>query len=98
MHNDLREVQGMAGWKRSIKNMKFGKHFQPNLGSCTWVVFLFDLGKGLGNKPTCNVLQGIIGGVRAAKEGHQVIMTPTSHCYFDYRQSLRSVIFHPHQL
>ena len=34
-------------------------------------------------------LQGITGGVRAAKEGHQVIMTPTSHCYFDYRQSLR---------
>jgi hypothetical protein len=34
-------------------------------------------------------MQGITGGVRAAKEGHQVIMTPTSHCYFDYRQSLR---------
>ena len=33
--------------------------------------------------------QGITGGVRAAKQGHQVIMTPTSHCYFDYRQSLR---------
>ena len=35
------------------------------------------------------VVQGITGGVRAAKQGHKVIMTPTSHCYFDYRQSLR---------
>ena len=34
-------------------------------------------------------LQGITGGVRAARGGHDVIMTPTSHCYFDYKQSLR---------
>ncbi|KAK9837633.1 hypothetical protein WJX74_001756 [Apatococcus lobatus] len=34
--------------------------------------------------------RGILGGIRAAQEGHQVIMTPTSNCYFDYRQSLRS--------
>ncbi|MBQ8047531.1 MAG: beta-N-acetylhexosaminidase [Prevotella sp.] len=26
-------------------------------------------------------------GVRAAREGHDVIMSPTSHCYFDYLQS-----------
>ncbi len=25
--------------------------------------------------------------VEAAKSGHNVIMTPTSHCYFDYYQS-----------
>ena len=35
------------------------------------------------------ILQGITGGVRAARGGHDVIMTPTSHCYFDYKQSLR---------
>ena len=35
------------------------------------------------------LLQGILGGIRAAQEGHPVIMTPTSNCYFDYRQSLR---------
>lgn len=35
-------------------------------------------------------LQGISGGVKAARAGHQVIMTPTSHCYLDYRQSLRA--------
>lgn len=40
---------------------------------------------------TCMLLaQGISGGVKAARAGHQVIMTPTSHCYLDYRQSLRA--------
>jgi len=34
-------------------------------------------------------VQGISGGVKAAAAGHEVIMTPTSHCYFDYRQSLK---------
>ena len=38
---------------------------------------------------THELLQGITGGVRAAKAGHDVIMTPASHCYLDYRQSLR---------
>eukprot|EP00884_Botryococcus_braunii_P002082 jgi/Botrbrau1/11875/Bobra.126_2s0010.1 len=33
--------------------------------------------------------RGILGGIRAAKAGHQVIMTPTNHCYLDYKQSLR---------
>lgn len=37
----------------------------------------------------CLPLQGITGGVRAAKAGHNVIMTPASHTYLDYRQSLR---------
>ena len=36
-----------------------------------------------------HLVQGISGGVKAAKAGHEVIMTPTSHCYFDYRQSLK---------
>src|SRR5579875_1276365 len=33
--------------------------------------------------------QGVAGGVKAAQAGHDVIMTPTSHCYIDYRQSLK---------
>jgi hexosaminidase len=37
------------------------------------------------------LLQGNIGGIIAAKSGHDVIMTPTSHCYFDYRQAPRWV-------
>ena len=30
--------------------------------------------------------RGTEGGIAAAKEGHNVVMTPTSHCYFDYYQ------------
>lgn len=28
--------------------------------------------------------RGIAGGIEAAEAGHDVVMTPTSHCYFDY--------------
>jgi hexosaminidase len=28
--------------------------------------------------------RGIAGGIEAAKAGHDVVMSPTSHCYFDY--------------
>ena len=30
--------------------------------------------------------RGMEGGIEAAKSGHPVVMTPTSHCYFDYYQ------------
>ncbi len=30
--------------------------------------------------------RGMEGGITAAKSGHPVVMTPTSHCYFDYYQ------------
>jgi len=30
--------------------------------------------------------RGIKGGIAAAKTGHPVVMSPTSHCYFDYYQ------------
>lgn len=30
--------------------------------------------------------RGVKGGIAAARAGHDVIMCPTSHCYFDYRQ------------
>ncbi|MDP4186281.1 MAG: family 20 glycosylhydrolase, partial [Bacteroidota bacterium] len=30
--------------------------------------------------------QGMEGGIAAAKAGHYVVMTPTSHCYLDYQQ------------
>ena len=28
------------------------------------------------------------GGIETASAGHDVVMCPTSHCYFDYRQSI----------
>ena len=31
--------------------------------------------------------RGTEGGIKAARAGHDVIMSPTSHCYFDYRQA-----------
>ena len=39
-----------------------------------------------GLSPTAAVMswRGTAGGVAAAKEGHGVVMSPTSHCYFDY--------------
>ncbi len=30
--------------------------------------------------------RGVAGGIEAAKAGHDVVMTPISHCYFDYYQ------------
>jgi hexosaminidase len=31
--------------------------------------------------------RGTSGGIAAARAGHDVVMTPTSHCYLDYRQT-----------
>lgn len=39
---------------------------------------------GLSPNATVQSWRGTKGGVEAAKEGHDVIMSPTSHCYFDY--------------
>jgi hexosaminidase len=42
---------------------------------------------GLAPNATVMSWRGIDGAVQAAKQQHKVIMTPTSHCYFDYYQS-----------
>ena len=42
---------------------------------------------GLTPNATVMSWRGTQGAVEAAKEGHDVILTPTSHCYFDYYQS-----------
>lgn len=41
---------------------------------------------GLAPNATVMSWRGTKGGIKAAKMGHKVIMTPTSHCYFDYYQ------------
>lgn len=41
---------------------------------------------GLAPNATVMSWRGVEGGVKAAKEGHDVIMTPGSHCYFDHYQ------------
>ncbi len=42
-----------------------------------------------GLAPNASVMswRGMEGGIQAAQEGHDVVMTPTSHCYLDYYQS-----------
>lgn len=42
---------------------------------------------GLAPNATVMSWRGINGAVEAAKQNHDVILTPTSHCYFDYYQS-----------
>lgn len=42
---------------------------------------------GLAPNATVMSWRGTEGGIEAAKQGHDVIMTPTSHCYLDYYQS-----------
>ncbi len=41
-----------------------------------------------GIAPAATVMswRGVAGGIEAAKQGHDVIMSPTSHCYFDFYQ------------
>ncbi|MBI9015765.1 MAG: family 20 glycosylhydrolase [Phycisphaerae bacterium] len=41
---------------------------------------------GLAPEATVMSWRGEAGGIAAAKEGHDVIMTPNSHCYFDHYQ------------
>lgn len=42
---------------------------------------------GLAPNATVMSWRGEEGGIKAAKMGHDVVMTPTSHCYFDYYQA-----------
>jgi hexosaminidase len=42
---------------------------------------------GLAPRATVMSWRGFEGGIAAATTGHDVIMTPTSHCYFDYYQA-----------
>ena len=42
---------------------------------------------GLAPNATVMSWRGTEGGITAAKQHHEVVMTPTSHCYFDYYQS-----------
>ena len=42
---------------------------------------------GLAPEATVMSWRGIDGGIEAARQGHDVIMTPTTYCYFDYYQA-----------
>ena len=42
---------------------------------------------GIAPRATVMSWRGIVGGIEAAKSGHDVVMTPTNYCYFDYYQA-----------
>jgi hexosaminidase len=42
---------------------------------------------GLAPDATVMSWRGVEGGIAAARQGHDVIMTPTNYCYFDYYQA-----------
>ncbi len=42
---------------------------------------------GLAPEATVMSWRGLDGGIEAARQGHDVIMTPTAYCYFDYYQA-----------
>ncbi len=44
---------------------------------------------GLAPNATVMSWRGMQGGIEAANAGHDVVMSPTSHCYFDYYQAKR---------
>jgi hexosaminidase len=46
---------------------------------------------GLAPNATVMSWRGVQGGIEAARMGHKAIMTPVSHCYFDYYQSKDSL-------
>ena len=45
---------------------------------------------GLAPNATVMSWRGTEGGIEAARQNHDVVMTPGSHCYFDHYQSLSS--------
>ena len=46
---------------------------------------------GLAENAAVMSWRGIQGGIEAAQAGHPVVMSPTSHCYFDYSHGTTSV-------
>jgi hexosaminidase len=42
---------------------------------------------GLAPNATVMSWRGVKGGIQAAKEGHDIVMTPNTHCYLDYYQA-----------
>jgi len=46
---------------------------------------------GLAPRATVMSWRGMAGGIAAARQGHDVVMSPTSHCYLDYDHETTSV-------
>ncbi|HLU88118.1 MAG TPA: family 20 glycosylhydrolase [Taishania sp.] len=80
--NELKDEHELQSW--------FVKQFDQYLTSKGKKLIGWDeiLEGGLSPNATVMSWQGFNGGIEAAKLGHDVVMTPTSFCYFDYYQSV----------
>lgn len=92
------ENTGLTGDRATANGYRADHSAEENLQS--WFVryfenFLWRSGRTLigwdeilegGLAPGATVMswRGIDGGIAAAKSGHEAVMSPTSHCYFDY--------------
>lgn len=65
------------------------KHFEEYLNSKGKKLIGWDeiLEGGLAPEATVMSWRGFDGGIQSAREGHDVVMSPVSHCYFDYYQA-----------
>jgi len=66
----------------------FIQRIERFLNANGWRIIGWDeiLEGGLAPNATVMSWRGMSGGIAAAREGHDVVMTPTSHAYFDYAQ------------
>jgi len=87
----IKEEGFVANEKRSAEDMLqsyFTKRIESYInGKGKRVIGWDEVLKGEIN-PTTTIMawRGMAGGIAAAKAGHDVIMTPLTHCYFDYVQ------------
>ncbi|PKA83021.1 hexosaminidase [Ulvibacter sp. MAR_2010_11] len=79
--NNLKDEQGLQSY--------FIKEIEAFVNSKGKKIIGWDeiLEGGLAPNATVMSWRGLDGGIAAAKEKHKVIMTPTSHAYFDYYQA-----------
>jgi hexosaminidase len=76
-----KDAQELHSWFIKQMDAYLTKHDRRLLG---WDEILQG---GLAPGATVMSWRGIEGGIAAAKAGHDVVMAPTSHTYFDYRQA-----------
>lgn len=78
--NDLKDEHELQSY--------FIKRIESFLHSKNRILIGWDeiLEGGLAPRATVMSWRGMQGGIKAAQQGHDVIMTPTSHCYFDFYQ------------
>lgn len=96
----IRELGFKAEGKRSAEDLLQGyfmQRIEKHLNNKGRRIIGWDelLEQGVGTSATIMAWRGIDNASEGLKEGHDVIMTPTSHCYFDFNQCDGELIFEP---